>query len=134
MAINTFLLFGVTSQANATGGCDTPILLSGGVDTKLHVWDCREVLYDLNWSRRCHFCMFLCVYNLLDRSDAVIRPKKLGKSTERGPKTDWIGTQNERSVCYSTTKSKRFFFFFFFFPSSCSYSLRMQVWLEEAQY
>ena len=115
---------GVTSQANATGGCDTPILLSGGVDTKLHVWDCREVLYDLNWSRRCHFCMFLCVYNLLDRSDAVIRPKKLEKVQKEVLKRIGLGLRMKDqyviaplspNVSSSSSSSSSF-------PSSCSYS------------
>ena len=58
----------IMSESNLRTGCKTPLLLSGGVDSLLHVWDLRDILYDLNWSRRRNFCLFLCIFNLLDRS------------------------------------------------------------------
>jgi WD domain, G-beta repeat len=49
-------------------GCDVPFVLSGGVDAKLYLWNLGSVLYDLNWSRRRSFCLFLTGCRLLDRS------------------------------------------------------------------
>lgn len=53
------------------------MIVSASADRTVRLWDINPTIQEIKWARRKSFCMFLCIYGLLDRPSAHCRHEQL---------------------------------------------------------